>query len=319
MQSNSVSFRRHSQFLTQLCILIAMLAYVISVSASPVLSPESAAEWFHDLLHPQPGTDIKSEIQCYGLPFGALGSISHLLTFYTSMAAGMGRKPLNPRKTLRYTGWDTFINILALIFTTVTAGFTISSCRNSWPFTILAVWKLMLGLCQSASVITGTWAPKESAAGAYVGFLIFGLGAPFGLVGIFQIAHQTFGHDGSVRIITYVLIGLVAFPMAWSIWEACVVDSKSGVFGYLAAGLGLCIVLMMFYTDWILAAIAHNWVGAPDSEHKYFYWTYLKEGRPYPSRQSLLGIGTQRATQCDSHNKGAIGRVRVKGRLIATL
>lgn len=79
-----------------------------------------------------------------------------------------------------------------------------------------------------------------------------------GLTGIFQIAREAFGGDGNVRIITYVLIGLVPIVMVVSIWMACVVDSIFGSYLFVLDGMGLCVILVMLYADWILAAVDHN-------------------------------------------------------------
>jgi hypothetical protein len=248
---------------------ITLQLFSALITASPVPSPESPSQWFQDQFFPKQGVGPTGELQCYGLPYGGLGFVSHLLTFYTAAVVGMGRAPFTWQE-LEYSVWDIIITIISMIFTVVLAGFTISSCRNSWPFALLAVWKLVLGLVQPICEITAISTGNKDGLGTFAGFFFYGFAGIVGGVGIFKITHDTFAYNADVRIITYVLLGLVGIIMIISIFMAC----KEGSGSIVVLGLGISVLLFMLYADWILAAIVANWAGVPDEEHKALYWTY---------------------------------------------
>ncbi|KAH8654551.1 hypothetical protein BGZ60DRAFT_156578 [Tricladium varicosporioides] len=252
---------------TLLRVLLTPIFYN-PTTASPFPSPLSASQWFHDQFHPAPGADITSEIQCYGLPYGGLGFISHLLTYYTLITVISGRSPIWPWHKLRRNAWDIFINAISLISTVVMAGFTISSCRNSWPLVLLAVWKLLLGFCQPLCAIIASFMDGEEAGLAVFIFAgIYPLASTLGTVGIFKITHDVFVENADVRIMVWVLVGLVVLLTIAGIlrhedWSVIII------------WYWICSLLLMLYADWVLAAVDKNWIGLPDQKHVALYWTY---------------------------------------------
>jgi len=122
-------------------ILFFSLAVVVPATTA---SPESASQWFYDIIHPKKGSTIDAEISCYALPYGVLGLVSHLLTYYTTICLGFGVRPLKPWKALTWHWWDLSFCLSSMVITVTLAAFTMSSCRNSWPFLLLGLWKLAL-------------------------------------------------------------------------------------------------------------------------------------------------------------------------------
>ncbi|KAL2061584.1 hypothetical protein VTL71DRAFT_6961 [Oculimacula yallundae] len=104
--------------------------------------------------------------------------------------------------------WDTILNACSLILAVIMAGFTISSCRNSWPFILLAIWKLMFGFMQPVAVIISAWVVSErnSEFSPLFAGSIYAISVPIGYVGIFHIAHDEIPSN-----YTFVLS-----PMYWS-------------------------------------------------------------------------------------------------------
>lgn len=100
---------------------------------------------FTDLLLPSPNVTggPAAEIQCYALPYGAIGIISHLLTYWTFAWMAIGRVPLWPWHTMRSWKFDLLLATLALCTCIPTASITIHRCRLSWHFILISVWKLV--------------------------------------------------------------------------------------------------------------------------------------------------------------------------------
>lgn len=83
------------------------------------------------------------EIQCYALPYGAMGIISHLLTYWTIAWVGWGKVPLWPAKDIRQYQLDFFLAIATLCTCIPIASITIVRCRLSWHFVLISIWKLV--------------------------------------------------------------------------------------------------------------------------------------------------------------------------------
>lgn len=83
------------------------------------------------------------EIECYALPYGAMGIISHLLTYWTIAWLGWGKVPLWPSKDLRQYQLDLFLAIATLCTCIPIASITIVRCRLSWHFVLISIWKLV--------------------------------------------------------------------------------------------------------------------------------------------------------------------------------
>ncbi|KAF2472588.1 uncharacterized protein BDR25DRAFT_284127 [Lindgomyces ingoldianus] len=83
------------------------------------------------------------EIQCYALPYGAIGIISHLLTYWTIAWIGVGRSPVWPWHRLTSTKFDIFLASVTLVTCIPIASISIHRCRLSWHFVLIGVWKLV--------------------------------------------------------------------------------------------------------------------------------------------------------------------------------
>lgn len=124
---------------TLVTLLLALASNVVRASASP--SPLEIP----NILLPSPnitGGPI-AEIQCYALPYGAVGIISHLLTYWTIAWMAVGRVPLWPWHKMKTWRFDLFLAIAALCTCIPIASITIHRCRLSWHFILISIWKLV--------------------------------------------------------------------------------------------------------------------------------------------------------------------------------
>jgi hypothetical protein len=96
---------------------------------------------------------LVEEITCYSLPYGALGFISHILTYYTILLLGEGRSPLRPWTKLKHSSFDFCVSVLGLIGTMVLAIFTLVRCSHHWQLLLIGIWKLCMSVLNGVSAI----------------------------------------------------------------------------------------------------------------------------------------------------------------------
>lgn len=121
-------------------LLVVALACNVSI-ASAAPSPFEIPDIF--LPSPNITGGPVAEIQCYALPYGAVGIISHLLTYWTIAWISFGRVPLWPGHELKTYRFDSFLAIAALCTCIPIASVTIHRCRLSWHFVLISIWKLV--------------------------------------------------------------------------------------------------------------------------------------------------------------------------------
>lgn len=106
----------------------------------------------HEWLFPERGSGYGEEIRCYNLPYGGIGFLSHVLTYYTVTMLVLARTPLVPRPgmPLRHNWFDFILSVLSILGTVPVAAMNMYACRQSWPFVCIAVWKLTMSFTLSA-------------------------------------------------------------------------------------------------------------------------------------------------------------------------
>jgi hypothetical protein len=122
-----------------------LIAGVIVVLASNLGLAAAEPSKFSDILLPSPNVTSGpvGEIQCYALPYGAVGIISHLLTYWTIAWLSVGQTPLWPWFRMKTYKFDMFLAILALCTCIPIASITMHRCRLSWHFLLICIWKLV--------------------------------------------------------------------------------------------------------------------------------------------------------------------------------
>lgn len=119
-------------------IVLVLALNINMASADPSVS-------FSDILLPSPNVTAGAagEIKCYALPYGAIGIISHLLTYWTIAWMAVGQIPLWPWHTMKSYSFDMFLAIVALCTCIPIASITMHRCRLSWHFLLICIWKLI--------------------------------------------------------------------------------------------------------------------------------------------------------------------------------
>jgi hypothetical protein len=268
---------------------------------TPILSapvPFNFGAWIKGQLSPEAGKNTRGEIQCYSLPFGGLGFLSHILTYWSMICTMAGKKPLWPGSHLTSGLWDVLLGILSVLGTIVPTCFTISACRNRWQFVLIGVWKLTLTLSANATalhqaiVLWRTGSADEGGKRLWT-LIIYVLGTTAGLTGLISLVSESLDDNAHLRIVTYVFGGIVGFPAAlftlwllyllfsWPILK-CMDSRKYGKMWGLTSFTSFILLLVLlaaFYSDWALAALSNNWLGSPDDDNKELYWLYFGSKR----------------------------------------
>ncbi|KAF2462636.1 uncharacterized protein BDR25DRAFT_386309 [Lindgomyces ingoldianus] len=279
----------------QTSVFAIILPLPAFVHAHP--APLSASEWFHETLFPGRGTTLPEELKCYSLPYGSLGFVSHALTYYTMLCFHFRRRPLWPFSKISHSRLDALICILSMVVTVVLTAFTMASCRNNWQFVLIAFWKLTLsvslniaGLSMALHQHRGSPPQSGIIKNSLLEASLYWLGSFIGLIGLFQIVHQTFPHNKAVRIFTGIMIALVCLSCLSIYWYFFNKAYEwTALLSAIPGAYALLIGFAVFYSDWVLAAVDGNWVGTPSGDQKYLYWVYFSAKRlPMVSWWELL-------------------------------
>jgi hypothetical protein len=137
------------------CSSLLLLATFYLLLSPAQARPIQLPSWLTNML-PEKGATLDDEIKCYSLPYGGIGFLSHVLTYWTILVLGFGRKPYWPWRRLSSGKFDLCLSILQLTITVAIASFTIARCRSRWQFILLAVWKLVM------SMVVGAWGVSAS-------------------------------------------------------------------------------------------------------------------------------------------------------------
>jgi hypothetical protein len=270
-----------------------LLFLVVPILSVPV--PFDFGSWIKGELEPEAGTDIASELNCYNLPYGGLGFISHSLTYWAVGWTIWGRKPLWPMAKLTAGPWDILMGSLSILGTIIPAAFTISACRNRWQFVLLAVWKLTLALCATATsllqaiAIRGDKGRREPHESVWT-LAIYGAGTIIGMTGLFSLIAERLNEDDNMGLIivmgvfgivcgipaTFFILWLFGFPIL-----KCCCKKSYEKFGRWTVGttVGLFVLLAAFWGDWAFAVIVGNLLGSPSGDTKVLYWVYFVSKR----------------------------------------
>ncbi|TFK75687.1 hypothetical protein BDN72DRAFT_451227 [Pluteus cervinus] len=248
-----------------------------------------------DDLLPQKGRDFHSEIACYSLPYGALGFVSHLLTYYTIACLWNGRSPLWPARKVAYSSLDLWLGVFALLGSSGMAIFTLARCRNTWQLLTIGVWKLSVSLVNGITAVNVaalvSRAHKRNAEKAaevdvdasdtsgWIALYIPGLLA--GISGLMSLVVQNWDIVAlrKLTIAFYTIVGLglgiAILVILNNVRRRDLSDGMETFWTGVSASFGIFMVLAALYSDWAIAIMAHNLTGLPSGDNSAFYWTYF--------------------------------------------
>ncbi|KAK4642884.1 hypothetical protein QC761_401365 [Podospora bellae-mahoneyi] len=116
----------------------------------------SLSEWLSKDPYEDGGT-VQEQIQCYALPYGAIGMASHILTYFTAYMLSRGRNPILVWKRLKHRRFNLSVAAVGFVITLVLTSLTMARCRRTWPFILVAVWKLVLSVTLTGMTIQAAW------------------------------------------------------------------------------------------------------------------------------------------------------------------
>ncbi|KAN0106175.1 hypothetical protein V8E51_009051 [Hyaloscypha variabilis] len=137
-------------------LLLGIFSLVALILAMVATSTDLPLAAFISEFVPHRGYEnLQDGIKCYGLPYGAIGFTSHILTYSTIFALDSHRSPLKSILKLCGSSLKTDLNrplidftfaLASLILTVAASALSMVRCRNKWPLVLIAMWKMLLGL-----------------------------------------------------------------------------------------------------------------------------------------------------------------------------
>ena len=224
-------------------LIISFFLHAKSVLASP--SPSNDP---HPLLH-RTNQEASSEIKCYGLPYGGIGFLSHILTYYSIICIGVGVRPLLPRMHLRHSIFDLVVAICSLLGSSINAIVVMARCRREWQFLLLALWKLGLSctlgcMCIHRALLVRHADEIKNSKRPFFWLFVYVTSIVLGLAGLFSLVRRSWDnpHVRTVTIAFWGIAGGLAFIKALfpqtSITETEVEWERDDFVAYLQRWLG---------------------------------------------------------------------------------
>ncbi|KAK4186779.1 hypothetical protein QBC35DRAFT_500279 [Podospora australis] len=157
------------QFTTkEMSISLRLLVPPFLLSLSGFVTPASALS-LNDWLNNNPYKDnvgtVQEQIQCYALPYGAIGFSSHILTYFTAFMLSKGRNPIFPWQRLKYKKFNLAVALVGFIITLILTVLTMVRCKNHWAFILIAVWKLVLSVTLTGMTVQAALEILETPGG----------------------------------------------------------------------------------------------------------------------------------------------------------
>lgn len=269
----------------------------------PLFSPTTTAKplttpaWLNPLL-PERGNSIQDELKCYSLPYGAIGFVSHCLTYWTVFMLARGRSPILLRP-LSATTLGVILATLQLLGTVTLAAISIARCRERWQFVLISVWKLCfsleLGVWGVMAALVARRNPVhhhyddghkcgEQRVQAFAGparflTIVYIIPLLVGAIGLFDVVDQTIHQTlvfevtlafgvaaAAVAIVALFCFGLLLLSLCDVVERIEPLETSFAICG------SVFLMLFAFYSDWVLGAIAGDIVGTPGSDNGSLYW-----------------------------------------------
>lgn len=118
---------------------------------TPVFA-SSLGAWLDNPPYANGGT-AKEQIQCYALPYGAIGFASHILTYFTAFMLSRGRNPILFWNRLSNKRFNIAVALVGFCITCAFTVLTMVRCRRTWAFILVAVWKLVLSVTLTSMTV----------------------------------------------------------------------------------------------------------------------------------------------------------------------
>ncbi|KAF9445346.1 hypothetical protein P691DRAFT_777637 [Macrolepiota fuliginosa MF-IS2] len=283
--------------------------WTVLVPSSDSLMSATTPRSIIDHIVPPRGSTVPGEIKCYSIPYGVMGTVSHLLTFYTIACLRYNRRPWWPFTAIRYEGrsyhpfmWsllDISFAIISLLLSTAIAIFTVVNCKNTLPLLFIGIWKTSISILNGGTAAYVTYAlfrsdynPDEPIWDRFFGThvlipLLCLPGMGIGLAGVIMLVIDSWDTSRSIRILTFAFssalgLELILLPILLTVYGYCTADRDSKwelgqLSGFFLPTAGNIIIFatVVFYADWVLALVTGNLLGTPSGDVAALYWNSL--------------------------------------------
>ena len=275
-----------------LCV-IAFAGFLSSAQGTPVPDLPS---WSSPLI-PQPEDGA---VKCYSLPYGGVGFLSHILTYWTVAMLISGRSPMLFGE-LKHWFMDLVLGIGSLCVSMVLSILAIVRCHSDWPFTLIATWKMLLSMSLSFIAIHRAIEIHRDRKTTKPAFwlILYCTGIIIGLTGLIALCVQNWSDrtrameiicgvfGGTVILLTVILV-VIAIWADDAIKESKLVKAMSHGFDFFLFLLLVVGIMTALWSDWIIAALVvrdrgdrngGGWAGTPSSDIAWLYWSYFAAKR----------------------------------------
>ncbi|QDS76953.1 hypothetical protein FKW77_005204 [Venturia effusa] len=100
-------------------------------------------------------SQIREDIHCYALPYGAIGFASHILTYYCLVINCLGKKPLIPWETQEHAWLNIALGSLQMVGTVVASALSISHCGGHINLQLFGIWMMLTSIATSLALMVG--------------------------------------------------------------------------------------------------------------------------------------------------------------------
>lgn len=249
------------------------------------------------------GSTLLQEMDCYGLPYGGLGFLSHFLTFYSIACLWFARKSLWPFRPVKYGKFDFVLGLVGFLVSTAMTIRTMVNCHHAWQFVLIAIGNLSMSALSGVTAITVCSLiisnPKEESKLTRFGTLwmffrksykfeipsisvnnlmnYFCCRSPLmiiGLVGLGSVISAVAFYPPVYHPLTKLIAGFfvtIGILVLFSLLQISIGSTKV----FAITGLFVIVSLTTFFGDWALGLILDNMSGAPSHDNAAVYWTYF--------------------------------------------
>lgn len=255
-----------------------------SIAVFLLLIPTTQAALFDwpDWLNPPPpgnGT-FNDNIRCYSLPFGVLGFVSHLISYWNVFWLLKYQRPLWPFEEVGHKEIDFVTLFLSLCGTVIPSIITSLGCHSDWRFILIAIWKLFFSICVS---IIGLHTVREadkppahrksfSSSKSWAPSL-YTIGVLVGLTGLISVVKEDWNPVTKPMVVICCVFWGVAALLVSMILPFLLCGGKDHdrwAWRFIKFIFLIIVFFTAIWSDWILAAISvkhgGTWHGIP---HEY--------------------------------------------------
>ncbi|KDQ55684.1 hypothetical protein JAAARDRAFT_208479 [Jaapia argillacea MUCL 33604] len=217
------------------------------------------------------GVEFATEFKCYALPFGAIGTASHVLAFWTSAFITAGKHPYPPFRDIERSRFSLALAILSLFGTLATTLYTTIECRGMWQLVLVGVARMVSTVVAALAAIVIILNPgDENSSFSILSLSLYGV--IVGAVGIGSLVVRNWAIK-AVQYTTYAWAPVAVISLLLAAFvPSCVPSIPDGITSRNSAppkkrmvgrliSVYLFFGLAAFYHDWALAAMVNNYVG----------------------------------------------------------